>query len=383
MKIVYLANVRIPTEKAHGHQIMKMSGVFSDLVEVELVVPTRRNPDFKDQDPFDYYRIKRKFKIKRLRSFDPTFLLKTISGLYIKVQALCFFVPVAFYLYKLRKQDFFIYTRDEYLLPLLSFLKRQIVWEGHALPSNLKKYVKYFNNCHRLVVLTGQMKKQLVEAGVAENKILVSPDAVDLNVFDINLSKEKARQKLDLPQDKFVLCYTGNFKTKGMDKGIKDIIQALSLLNQEIVFVAVGGGQADIQEYRNQAKALGAEGRVILRGKVSQADLAIYQKAADVLMMPFPYAKHYAYYMSPLKMFEYMAGKCPILTTDLPTIKEILTDETACIVEPDQPEQIAKGVEKLKQNADYAKLIANNAYNLVQEYTWEKRAEKIINYIKI
>ena len=44
MKITYLANIRIPTEKAHGIQIMKMCQAFANQgVRVELVVPKRKN----------------------------------------------------------------------------------------------------------------------------------------------------------------------------------------------------------------------------------------------------------------------------------------------------------------------------------------------------
>lgn len=44
MKLIYLANIRIPTEKAHGYQIMKMCEQFADKgVNVQLVVTKRKN----------------------------------------------------------------------------------------------------------------------------------------------------------------------------------------------------------------------------------------------------------------------------------------------------------------------------------------------------
>ncbi len=50
MKLVYIANVRIPTEKAHGYQICKMCEEFSSQgIKVELWVPTRENNIKEDQ----------------------------------------------------------------------------------------------------------------------------------------------------------------------------------------------------------------------------------------------------------------------------------------------------------------------------------------------
>ena len=68
-KLVYIANARIPTEKAHGLQVMKMCEAFADTgLEVELIVPRRVNVIQKN--PFDFYGVKRAFKIRRLWCLD-------------------------------------------------------------------------------------------------------------------------------------------------------------------------------------------------------------------------------------------------------------------------------------------------------------------------
>ncbi|KKR77731.1 MAG: group 1 glycosyl transferase [Parcubacteria group bacterium GW2011_GWE2_40_8] len=69
MKILYIANARLPTEKAHGIQIMKTCEAFADLGHsVSLIVPRRFN--FIKDDPFEYYRVKRNFKIIKLPTID-------------------------------------------------------------------------------------------------------------------------------------------------------------------------------------------------------------------------------------------------------------------------------------------------------------------------
>lgn len=382
IKILYIANIRMPTEKAHGHQIMKMAELFSaSQVDLELVLPTRINKKFNQVDPYDFYKVKKIFQIKKVFAFDPIFLLKFPVGLYIKCQSLFFMAGLVVYFFTIDRRNKLVYTRDEYLLPLLQLFFKSVIWEAHALPRKIDKYKKCFQRCHKIIVLTTIMKQRLINLGIEADKILVSPDAVDLTVFDINLTKEQARRQLNLPVGAVLLGYTGSFLTKGMDKGLADIFRALALISRPVKFIAVGGNTAEIDLYRRLAETTGAADRVELRGKVSQGELAIYQKAFDILLMPFPYTKHYAYFMSPLKMFEYLAARRPIIASSLPAIQEVLNKNNCLLVRPGDPKDLAKKIMVLINNPDLADKIANQSYQDARRYTWEERVDKILNFI--
>src|SRR6185369_5103975 len=94
--------------------------------------------------------------------------------------------------------------------------------------------------------------------------------------------------------------------------------------DRNIILVLVGGYEADILLYRTMAKTLKIESRVIFIGRVEHGAVPLYLKAFDVLLAPFPQNEHYSYYMSPMKIFEYMASSRPIISTELPTIIESL-----------------------------------------------------------
>ena len=374
----------MPTEKAHGHQIGKMCEQFSLLEkEVELWLPTRKNDI--NQDMFSYYSLANNFKIKKIKSFDPTFLFGAFEKWYIRFQAAFFIVSLFFYLlFKRDKKNYIFYTRDEYLIPVLELFSKNISWECHALPSHLKFYQKYIIKCAAVIILTKKMKEELVGLDVADNKILISPDAVDFKIFDINLGKEEARKKLNLPADKIILGYTGSFKTKAMDKGLDDIIKALKLLagkNNKIILAAIGGSPQDIEYYKKRAEASEVLTNCLFIDKVNQNQLAIYQKAFDMLLMPFPNVRHYAYFMSPLKMFEYMASGRPIISSDLPSIREALNEGNCLFCQPDNPIDLAKKIEMILADPGLAERISQRAYQDVKLYTWEKRAENILNFI--
>lgn len=267
--------------------------------------------------------------------------------------------------------------------------KLNYIYEIHALLERgridllvdkfLARTVDYF------ILITNKLREMYVKKySIDINKTVMLPDAVDLDIFDINISKEEARDKLGLPQDKKILVYTGRFKTMGEDKGINDILSALKLLkNNNILFVAVGGNEKDISYYLKESEKKGTENNVKILGHHSQIELAIYQKASDILLMPFPQNQHYAYYMSPLKMFEYMASKRPIIATNLPSVKEVLNLENSCLVNPDNPKELAEAIQKILSNSNRSEQLAEKAYQDVQEYTWEKRVGKILDFIAL
>ena len=86
-------------------------------------------------------------------------------------------------------------------------------------------------------------------------------------------------------------------------------------------------------------------------------DLYKYLSASSVLLMPFPWTEHYAYYMSPLKMFEYMAMKRPIVASKLPSIEEVLRHKyNAILCENDNPKDLSKKVDWALKN-DCSKLV--------------------------
>lgn len=374
MKILYIANVRMPTEKAHGVAIVKACEAFARAgVKTKLVVPMRRTPF--EKDVFDTYGVEHIFSVAFLPTID---LIREHSGKAIFwLQTATFQWSLFFYL-MLQSRKTILYTRDPLFVPL-RLLGFTVVFECHLIPQNRRTFFFITRWASKVVVISAALKSAFVEAGFQEDAVLVAPSGVDLTIFDIDSSKENARKDLELPQEAFLAVYTGNFTTMGEDKGISDILRSLMRAN-DVVFAAVGGSGKDRARYSREAAELGISGRVILRGTTTQKNLAIYQKAADVLLMPFPDTPHYRNHMSPVKMFEYMAAKRPIIASDLPTIREVLDEITAIIVPPGDSSALATALENVRSNPDGS--IAQKAYEkVIARYSWQKRTELVLKFI--
>ena len=381
MKIIYIANARIPTEKAHGLQIMKMCEAFSSSgIDLELVLPTRLNTkEFKKIDTFDYYRVKENFKITTLKTFDPIFLINRPFGIYIKFQFLFFILGLLPYLFfKKNKQDYIFYLRDEQLLPLVQFFSKKVIWEAHNLPQNKKHYLKYWRKCYKIIAITNGLKDELIANGLLGDKILVAPDAVDLDQFlDIKESKEELRKKLNLPINKNIIVYTGHLYKW---KGVQTLAEASSFLTDHELVVIIGGTDKDILDFKNKNKDLR---NILIIGHLPQYLIPSYLKAADVLVLPNSAKSTISStYTSPLKLFEYMASQRPIIASDLPSIREILNNGNSVLVEPDNSKKMAENIMLILQNSLLSDKISKQSYNDVQKYSWSKRANSIVNFIK-
>jgi glycosyltransferase involved in cell wall biosynthesis len=371
MKIIYLANVRLPTEKAHGLQIMKMCQAFAILGhEVELVVPRRLNN--LPQDPFAYYGLPGNFKIVKLPCLDLILWDKILGNLSFWLASASFFISCKIFLL-FRKYDI-VYTREE---QFISFLKLSFL-ELHSLPEKIRFYHRFFwRRFKRIVVLTSFIKTALIDSGIAAAKISVAPDGVDLAEFDLDVSQGEARQKLNLPSDKKLAVYTGHLYDW---KGAQTIADAAKYLPADAQVVFVGGTAEDVEKFKEKNNNIE---NIIIAGHQPHSQIPLYLKAADVLVLPNSGKEKISqFYTSPLKMFEYMASGVPIVASDLPALREILNENNSVLVEPDNPGALAEGIKMILADNQQAQKISHQSLAEAQNYSWLKRAERIINFIK-
>ena len=374
-KLIYVANARIPTEKAHGIQIMKMCESIGELkvgnekLEVELIVPRRLNPI--KQNPFDYYVVRRSFKITKLPTLD--FISFGLGQFGFFAETLIFLTASRIYL--LFKNYDILYTREW----LAGIFFKDVALEIHSLPARPNfLHKKTWRKAKVIFVLTSFLKNELIRIGVSENKILVLPDAVDLAKFDIKIFKEDARKKLNLPQSKKIILYTGSFYLYDW-KGMDILLEAAKNFGEEFLFLFVGGSEAEILNFKSQTINLN---NLKLIGHKPYTEIPYYLKSADVLVLPNKAGhKMSEQHTSPLKLFEYMASGRPIVASDLPSLREVLTEKEALFFKPNDAEDLTRAIKKVLENASFAEELSQNALKKVQNYTWQNRAHHAIDFI--
>ena len=348
-------------------------------IEIELWIPKRFNA-IKEQ-PFEYYGMREIFPVKKLPAIDLIPFSKFFGFFANLVESASFALFAYFRLPK--NGGHLIYSRDHFLCWFLSFFNKKFVYEIHSFPKNFRLHKRIWRRARKIIAITAGLKSLLVENGVEAAKILVAPDAVDLAVFNaIAENKDDLRAELGLSKDDFLVGYVGKFKTLGMEKGIKTMIEALPLLDKGVKMVFAGGEEPELREYRTLAGRFNVLPQCIFVGYQPYAKMARYMKAADALAIPFPNRPHYAFYASPLKLFEYMASGRPIIASDLPALREILNDKNALFFKPENAADMARAVKMLKNSQMLGYHLSQQALADVKEHTWDNRAKKILEFIK-
>ena len=385
MKLVYIANARLPTEKAHGHQIVRMCEAFSSLgLDVVLLHPRRAQAGtfMKDNVIFDYYDVQKPFTVKTLPNIDVVRFERFLpQPFFTGLFSLHSFLWGGFAARAAARERGDVYfTREPSVAWWLGKKGLPTILEVHTLYKRVQgalvRAATRRTSVFSVVSMTEHLRRELVEVlGVPVDKTLTLHDGVDLERFCDGVSKEEARQRLGFPLDQPLIVYAGHLFP---NKGVGALIQAASLLDGAGIYI-VGGMPDDVERKRQLVEKIKAT-NVNLVGHVLPKKVPLYLSAADVLVIPNSarYA-HSVYYTSPLKLFEYMASRRPIVTSNLPSICEVLKDKhTALMVEPDSPESLANGIQTLLTSPELCERLSENAFRDVQQYTWRKRAEKIV-----
>jgi len=372
MKIAYIANARMPTEKAHGLQIMHMCRAFTQIGhEVTLIVPRRKN--WIDKTIWEFYGMEPCFKMIQVPVFDFILYDKWLGNFSL------WFITLLFGL-KARRivEDLdpdVVYSRD----PFSSVWTPKWVpnvFEAHTFPNRMLWFYRFlWKKCDRIVSLTHGLQKMFEEQGLPKDMLRVAADAVDLETFKVSETKEESRKALNLPLDKFLVVYAGHLYPY---KGIPDLVESASKLHPDVRLVIVGGRKTDLDRTKELAERNDLK-NVIFIGRVLHKEVPRYLHAADITVMPYTKESHHVeHYSSPLKLFEYLAAERAILTTDLPAVREILNDDTAEFVPPEDPIALAEGINRLHADKERVKYLDKISAELAKKYTWKKRAVNVL-----
>ncbi len=378
MYLVYLSTKTFPASTADHVYVKKMAEAFSRALPGNFLLTI--NYDFSNKELGKINKVLRlnlgigECKKRRRRAM--SFLLK-FPSIYKSIKKGL-----------TTKEKIVFISNDKYIISILAvykliYKKIIICSDWHILKSESKIHAFAARHSNSIIAVTYYLASSLVSKfDVDRKKIIVSHGAIDLSTFDTKISKDEARDKANLPKEKIILGYFGRFKTMKMEKGIAAILEAMKDLPDNFLFYAAGGHQEDLDFYTSMAKEFGVEKKVLFKGESSQEELALYQKACDMLLMPFPKNDHYSYYMSPMKMFEYMTSERPIITSDLPSVREILNESNALFVKPDDIADLKEKILMLSKNNELQKMLAKKAKNEVINFTWDKKVGEIISFLK-
>jgi len=153
---------------------------------------------------------------------------------------------------------------------------------------------------------------------IPENKSKLVPNGVDIDFFfDRGI---QSREKLGIPFDNFVIGFVGFL---GEWTKLEMILEINSQLKRDfdIIIVIVGDGPKKIY-YEKMCKDLQIKENIIFTGNVQYSKVPEYISIMNICLLPFDIS-NISQNALPLKLFEYMACKKPIISTPIEGVKSI------------------------------------------------------------
>ena len=281
-------------------------------------------------------------------------------------------------------------------LPLVTSqpnLYRQLVFEVNGLPSIELKY-RYpqvaedpdllyklhqqericLDAADLIITPSHTTKNYLQNIRGVRGEIQVIPNGVDTNIFTPRSSKL-------MQQDKVSLLYFG---TLASWQGVHLAIEALALITKDIpaTLSIIGlGRDRQIVKLEKLAKKLKVADLVTIQRPLSQPELVEKIQQSDFVLAPLTANdRNLIQGCCPLKILETMATRTPIVTSDLPVVRELGShQEHFWLVKPGSAKAIKDGVVSLVNNPELAETMAANAHQQVAaKYTWQQAGKSLV-----
>lgn len=387
MRIAYCTNVRLPSERAHGHQIAKVVKALTEMDHtVEVFVPYRKNAIKASFE--SYYGLTSPVQVHHLGTTDGIAAWWAPGVVGLKLTTYLFSKALKANLLSRKSEFDLLYTRTPEILPALTATGIPVVVELHRIPRVGKNaFLRQLRKCKLIVALTGPMRTELIHMGVSDVPVIVEGDAVDLHDFESLPDAADTRASLKVQPEVPLVVYTGQLKSMGLSKGIPELLGALQLLKERgLDFRAVIAGGPDAEKERFEG-GLSDELRssVTFTGHIAHLKIPTLLTAADVLVYPAPKSDHPFYQRdtSPLKLFEYMASGRPTVSADLPPIRDIADDTMLTFVPAGDADALASAIRHILEEKEDALQKARLARTHVEQFTWEKRMKRILDAARI
>jgi glycosyltransferase involved in cell wall biosynthesis len=374
MKIVYLANSKLPSRTASSIQVMQMCQSLSNLGH--QITLFAMHGDYSTQNgysnDYNYYGVKECFEIQKLNW--PKYSIGHTKNIFL----------LGSFLFRESKNIDIVYGRSIQGVLLASSFKLPIIYEIHTPPSTRIRYLAErilfrSKSIQQLVFISESLRRKYQEVfplELSKLKSIVAHDGAAHSPYSCTQKSQNLFQS-----NKFLAGYFGSlYPGKGVE-----IIAKIAPFTESWDFHIFGGTEQEFELLCNSK----CPKNVICHGYFPPNEITSYQAQMDALLLPAQKRTtvlgkgNISEWMSPLKLFEYMAVGKPIIASDLDVLREVLIDGiNSILVTPDNVDKWLIALKKIEENSVFAKQLGTNAKEcLINEYSWDQRASKVLNTV--
>ena len=253
----------------------------------------------------------------------------------------------------------FIYYWIDVLHRLIPFKPFQVV--GAVVENRALK------QADKVLVINDKLSDYVLRLGAPAERTQVLRAGIDTRQFNPSADGHAVRKQHGLNEQDMILFFMGwlyNFS------GLKEVaLQLAKTHNDNLKLLIVGEGDA-YEELQSIREKYNLQDRLILTGKKPYQEIPSFIAASDICLLPAYPDEKIMQDIVPIKMYEYMAMKKPVIATRLPGVMKEFGEGNG-VVYIDKPEDAGAKALELVQNGDVEKL-GSKARSFVERYSWDR-----------
>lgn len=233
-----------------------------------------------------------------------------------------------------------------------------------------------------VTVISSGVREQLEPYHVPANKIIINPNGVDPEEFEVTMEGASRRRRMGIA-DEIVVGFVGTFTRW---HGVETLYEAARLVirnTPRVHFLFVGDGDLR-SSLQQRSRDDGIQNSCSFTGLVAHHEVPHYLVACDILVSPhLGFADGSRFFGSPTKLFEYMATGKAIIASNLEQLGEIIEDGLNGLhMEPGNVQQLADLIQTLAADQPLRQRLGTKAReDVVAKYTWDKNVDRIIEFL--
>jgi glycosyltransferase involved in cell wall biosynthesis len=264
-------------------------------------------------------------------------------------------------------------------VPSVLFVPATLVWESAQWEVRRPGWASWLERFGESPALRGAdvvacgsdvVAEQVHRLGVRDERILITPTGVDLNLFAPRPGPSEIRDELGL-RERYVVGWVGSFRRF---HALEQAVDAVARV-ENAVLLMVGDGP-ERARIRRLARDRGVTAK--FTGTVPHADLPAYLAAMDVALVLASPGQIFHY--SPLKLAEYLAAGLPVVAPRVAQLADRLTDDVdAVLVPPGDSQALAASLQRLHDDIVYRERLAKSARAAAEaRWSWDHEVRRIL-----
>ncbi len=222
----------------------------------------------------------------------------------------------------------------------------------------------------QVITPSHSIKQKVLSYGIAEDKVTVIPNGAEI--------PEKTEKPVEAPP-RYIIYFGAVQAWQGVDVLLKAFARLRDLDDLHLVICSSNHSRRS-KLLRKLAEKLEIDSRIIWHFGLSEEELWPWLQNAEMSVAPLTEcSRNIEQGCAPLKILESMAAGVPVVASDLPSVREIMTDKMhGRLVHPDRPGELARVIRVLLQYPDVLKKMGANSIAKIQsEFRWSDSIEAL------